>query len=268
MTGSGRLEGSVALVTGAAGGLGSAVVRRFADEGARVVAADLAHDAPQDGPGGVLPVALDVTDERAWSEVVAEVERRFGRLDVVVLAAGIVVAGPLLTTSVADFDRVLAVNVTGTFLGIRECAPLLARGGGGSVLTFSSVNGLLPAPGLNAYTASKYAVRGLTRTAAIELAPDGIRVNAICPGSIDTAITDTTDFGGVDYAAYAASVPLGRRGLPGDVAEVALFLAESASGYLTGAEIVVDGGLIAGRRIPSTADRTREATMSTPIADT
>ena len=246
--GPGRLAGAVALVTGAAGGLGSAVVARFAAEGAQVVAADL-H--PGAAAGAVTPVALDVVDERAWAETVAEVERRFGRLDVVVLAAGIVVAGPLLTTALTDFERVLATNVTGTFLGIRECAPLLARSGGGSVLTFSSVNGLLPAPGLNAYTAAKYAIRGLSRTAAIELAPDGIRVNTICPGSIETPITATTDFGEVDFAAYAASVPLGRRGAPGDVAEVALFLAEGASSYVTGAEIVVDGGLIAGRRIPT-----------------
>ena len=195
-------------------------------------------------------LALDVTDEQAWAGLVAEVDERFGRLDVVVLAAGIVVAGTLLDTTTADFERVLAVNVTGTFLGIRECAPLIARSGGGSIQTFSSVNGLLPLPGLNAYTASKFAVRGLTRTAALELAADGIRVNTICPGSIDTAITGTTDFGDVDFGAYAAAIPLGRRGTPADVADVAVFLAGRSSGYVTGTEITVDGGLVAGRRLP------------------
>lgn len=145
------------------------------------------------------------------------------------------------------------VNATGTFLGIRAAAPLMAQGGGGAIVTLSSINGLLGATGLASYATSKFAVRGLTKVAALELAGANIRVNAICPGSIATPITDSPDFADTDWAAYTATIPLGRRGAPADVADAALYLVSDAGCYMTGTEITVDGGITAGRSFPKRA---------------
>lgn len=242
-----RLAGKVALITGGLGGLGSAVADRFAGEGATVVVTDLAP-AGLDVPGAYH--SLDVTDETAWAALADHLHSEYGRLDVLVHTAGIAVSRALLDTSLAEFDRVQRVNTAGTFLGIRAAAPLMREAGGGSIVTLSSINGLLGATGLASYAASKFAVRGLTRVAALELAEAGIRVNAICPGSIATPITGSESFAGTDWDAYVATIPLGRRGDPADVAELALFLASEAGAYVTGTEIVVDGGITAGRRLP------------------
>lgn len=239
-----RLSERVALVTGGLGGLGAATVRLFASEGATVIAADL-PPAAAELPPGVTYRALDVTDESSWQALAEDIRAEHGRLDVLVHSAGIAMSRPLLDTSLADFDRVQRINTTGTFLAIRTVAPLMPSGG--SIVTLSSVNGVLGATGLSSYVASKFAVRGLTKVAALELAEAGIRVNAICPGSIATPITDTPDFAGKDWAAYTATIPLGRRGQPDDVAELALYLASDASAYVTGTEILVDGGISAGR---------------------
>jgi 3alpha(or 20beta)-hydroxysteroid dehydrogenase len=241
-----RLAGRIAIVTGGLGGLGAATVELFAREGATVVATDL-HPGGAALPPGVTYRSLDVTDEASWQALTAEVRATHGRLDVLVHCAGIAVSKPLLETSLEEFKRVQETNTTGTFLAIRTAAPLM--GEGGSIVTLSSVNGMLGTTGLAAYGASKFAVRGLTRVAALELAEAGVRVNTICPGSIDTRITDAADFADTDWAAYTVTIPLGRRGSPADVAELALYLASDASAYVTGGEFVVDGGITAGRRL-------------------
>ncbi|MBP2326067.1 NAD(P)-dependent dehydrogenase (short-subunit alcohol dehydrogenase family) [Kibdelosporangium banguiense] len=193
---------------------------------------------------------LDVTDEAAWYALIDTVRNDYGRLDVLVHTAGMAVSQPLLETTLDEFERVQRVNTVGTFLAIRSVVPLMRLSGGGSIVTLSSVNGMLGATGLASYGASKFAVRGLTKVAALELAEDGIRVNAICPGSIATAITDSAGFADTDWVAYTSTIPLGRRGEPDDVAELALYLASDASKYVTGTEVVVDGGVTAGRRFP------------------
>jgi NAD(P)-dependent dehydrogenase (short-subunit alcohol dehydrogenase family) len=242
-----RLSGRVALITGGLGGLGAATARLFAGEGAIVIVTDLSAD-PTEPPPGATYRSLDVTDENAWQALAEDVRAERGRVDVLVHCAGIAVSRLLLETSVEEFRRVQETNTTGTFLAIRTIAPLMRAGG--SIVTLSSVNGMLGTTGLAAYGASKFAVRGLTRVAALELAEAGIRVNTICPGSIDTQITDSADFANTDWAAYTATIPLGRRGSPADVAELALYLASDASAYVTGTEMVVDGGIAAGRRLP------------------
>jgi 3alpha(or 20beta)-hydroxysteroid dehydrogenase len=240
-----RLADKVALVTGGLGGLGSATARLFADEGATVIVTDL---SPQSTEAGCS--ALDVTDETAWHALTETVLSDYGRLDVLVHTAGMAVSRPLLETPLDEFERAQRINTVGTFLAIRSVVPLMRRAGGGSIVTFSSINGMLGATGLVSYVASKFAVRGLTKVAALELAEHGIRVNAICPGSIATAITESADFAGTGWAAYTSSIPLGRRGDPADVAELALHLASDASRYVTGTEVVVGGGVTAGRRFP------------------
>jgi 3alpha(or 20beta)-hydroxysteroid dehydrogenase len=247
----------VALVTGGARGIGVAVAAALAAHGAVVVIADVRDGDGEAaarglGPGGSY-LRLDVTDEQAWQDAVRLVGERHGRLDVLVTSAGIANSTPLLELQAAQLRRVLDVNVVGTLLGICAVAPLMRRRGG-SIVTISSVNGFVAPTGLVAYSASKWAVRGLTRSAAVELAPFGIRVNAVCPGSIDTPITGTGGFDLTDWDAYRRSIPLGRRGTADDVAQAALYLAGDMSGYVTGTELVVDGGLIAGRAVPRRAE--------------
>jgi NAD(P)-dependent dehydrogenase (short-subunit alcohol dehydrogenase family) len=242
-----RLSGRIALVTGGLGGLGAATATLFAAEGATVIVTDLGPRGA--APPGAVYRTLDVTDETSWLALAEDLRTQHGRVDALVHCAGIAVSKPLLETSLDEFQRVQTTNTTGTFLAIRTVAPLM--GEGGSIVTLSSINGVMGTTGLAAYGASKFAVRGLTRVAALELAAVGVRVNTICPGSIDTPITDSADFADNDWAAYTATIPLGRRGVPADVAEMALYLASDASGYVTGAEFVVDGGITAGRRLPS-----------------
>lgn len=239
-----RLAERIALVTGGLGGIGSATARLFASEGATVIVADLRPPAT----GEPAYRMLDVTDETSWQALVDEVRATYGRLDVLVHTAGIAMSRPLLETSPDEFRRVQETNTTATFLAIRAVAPLMPQGG--SIVTLSSINGMLGTTGLGAYAASKFAVRGLTKVAALELADAGIRVNTICPGSIATEITASADFATTDWTAYTKTIPLGRRGTPAEVAELALYLASDASAYVTGTELVVDGGITAGRRIP------------------
>jgi NAD(P)-dependent dehydrogenase (short-subunit alcohol dehydrogenase family) len=239
-----------ALVTGGAAGIGAAVVRLLHHEGARVHVADIDVSTGQalaDELGERASfVALDVTDEEAWTSALASVRRDGARLTTLVNSAGAALRRPLLETSPADFRRIVELNLTGTFLGLRILGPDLADGG--SIVNVSSLNGVLPTAGLGAYVASKAGVSALTRVAALELAERGITVNAVCPGSIDTAITDGQDFANVDWAAYVATIPLNRRGRPEEVAEAVLYLASEQSRYVTGVNLVIDGGIAAGRR--------------------
>jgi len=243
----GRLEGKIALITGAARGQGAAEARLFSREGARVVAADVLEDELEglcDELGdGVFAQGLDVSDELQWQQCLAEVDARFGRLDVLVNNAGIARGAPLLETSLDDYLAVIQVNQVGCFLGMRWGGALMARGGGGSIINISSTGGLEGVPQMVGYAASKHAITGMTRTAAMELATHGIRVNSIHPGGVDTdMIGSEEERRAVDYS----FLPLGRLADPDEIARVALFLASEDSSYCTGTALLVDGGFMAG----------------------
>jgi 3alpha(or 20beta)-hydroxysteroid dehydrogenase len=228
----GQLDGKVAIITGAARGQGLAEVQRFASEGAHVVAGDvLDHDGIQ----------LDVTSAESWAAAVALAVERHGRVDVLVNNAGIHAAGPVDEMDEAAFRRVLDVNLMGPFLGIKAVVP--AMSGGGSIINISSLNGLAAQANTAAYTSSKFALRGLTKTAAIDLGPKGIRVNAILPGVIRTPMVAYV----VEQreAELAAGLPLRRVGEPMDVAAAAVFLASDAAAWITGVDLPVDGGHMA-----------------------
>jgi 3alpha(or 20beta)-hydroxysteroid dehydrogenase len=247
-----RLEGKVALVTGAARGQGAAEARLFVAEGARVVLGDVLTEegravAAELGDAARY-VELDVTSEAAWAAAVATAVDGFGRLDVLVSNAGISpMPRPIVKTDPDDYRRVIEVNQVGSFLGIRAVAPAIKEVGGGSIVLISSVNGFVGAGGIVGYVTSKFALRGLAKVAALELGRDQIRVNSVHPGPIDTPMTQPESWGGFDMRpALAASNPLGRIGQPEEVAELVCWLASDASAYCTGAEFVVDGGYLAG----------------------
>jgi NAD(P)-dependent dehydrogenase (short-subunit alcohol dehydrogenase family) len=250
----GRLAGRSALVTGAASGIGAAVAELFHAQGATVMLTDVADDA-----GGALAERLgdratyrhlDVTSEDGWSSVVTELEAS-GAWTTLVTSAGAALRAPLADTSVDDLRRLLDLNVIGTFLGVRAASRSMT-GPGASIVTIASLRGIEATAGLGAYGASKAAVTLLSRVAALEVAERGIRVNTICPGSIATPITDRPDFDGTDWDAYVRSIPLARRGTAAEVAQAALFLASDDSAYVTGTELVIDGGTAAGRTTPVT----------------
>ena len=225
----GRLEGKVAIVTGAARGQGLAEAQLFASEGADVIAGDvLDHDG----------VYLDVTSAESWAAAVALAIDRFGRVDVLVNNAGIRADGLVHEMAAADFQRILDVNLMGPLLGIQAVVPHMTRGG--SIINVSSLNGLAAQGGSAAYTSSKFALRGLTKAAALDLGPLGIRVNAILPGVIRTPMVAYI----VDQyeERLASGLPLGRIGEPMDVAQAAVFLASDDASWLTGIDLPVDGG--------------------------
>lgn len=247
------LEGKVVLISGGARGMGAATARRLAESGASVVIGDLLTAegaALADELGDNCSwVPLDVTQESQWQAAVQVALDRYGRLDGLVNNAGVLLRTPIVGGDLAYYDKIVAVNQTGVFLGMRCAAPAMAKRGGGSIVNISSIDGLVGMPDLTAYVASKWAVRGMTKAAAIELGPLGIRCNSVHPGYVDTfmmtgggRLTDDAK------AAFATSVPLGRLGQPEDVAETTAFLLSDASSYLNGSEIVIDGGLIAGFR--------------------
>jgi 3alpha(or 20beta)-hydroxysteroid dehydrogenase len=247
----GRLEGKVALVTGAARGQGAAEARLFAAEGARVVLADVLEEQGRSVAAEIGEAAeftsLDVTQEAAWEQLVAGVERRFGRLDVLVNNAAITRFAPLLETTTSDYLDVIRVNQLGCFLGIRIGGAAMARAGAGSIVNISSIGGLEGVPTSIAYCASKHALVGMTKTAAIELAPMGVRVNAVHPGGVITDMLPLTEQEREHIRREGMpNVPLGRLAEPEDIARVALFLASDDSAYCNGSSFVVDGGMTAG----------------------
>jgi 3alpha(or 20beta)-hydroxysteroid dehydrogenase len=246
----GELDGKVALVTGAARGQGEAEARLFAAEGARVLLSDVLDDEGEkvaaDIGGDAVYRRLDVTDEASWVEAVAHVEQRWGRLDVLVNNAGIARFAPLAMTSLDDYMAVISVNQVGVFLGMKVATPVMTRSGGGSIVNTSSVDGMTGMMGVTAYVASKFAVRGMTKTAALELGALGIRVNSIHPGGVDTPMLRPEGLPPLDLSGVFSRVPLQRIGTVDDIANLVLFLASDRSAYCTGSEFVIDGGLLAG----------------------
>ncbi len=240
----GRLDGRVVLITGGARGQGAAAARLFVAEGAKVVVGDVL-----DPEGEQLVCELgvasayvhhDVTSEADWKEAVAAAER-MGGLHGLVNNAGIFLPKPLLETEVELFERHMRVNQLGCFLGMREAASPMERSGGGSIVNVSSVAGLRGIPGSFAYTGTKWAIRGLTKAAAIDLAPRGIRVNSIHPGPIDTPMRGVRTV--EQTKNRLAKVPMGRVGTAEEVARLTLFLLSDDSSYVTGAEVAIDGGM-------------------------
>jgi 3(or 17)beta-hydroxysteroid dehydrogenase len=259
----GRLGGRVALIAGAASGIGEATSLLFMRQGASVVVADVdeagARRVAEQAADTARAVAarLDVTSESDWATRVSETTDRWGRLDILVMSAGITHAAPIEQLSLQEWRRVMAVNLDGAFLGTREAVRAMrVGGGGGSIVLVSSASGLRAAPGASAYAASKAAMRLFARSVAVEVAGDGIRVNTVHPAGVRTPMWTRAEFwsglvsehGGDEEAAWrslASSTPLKRFAQPNEIAQAILFLASDAASYVTGAEMVVDGGFTA-----------------------
>ncbi|MEV2225547.1 glucose 1-dehydrogenase [Nocardia vinacea] len=239
----GRLTGKVALISGGARGMGAAHARALVAEDARVVLGDILDEegaalAKELGDNAAY-VHLDVREKQQWQDAVAEAVQRFGSLNVLVNNAGIVNGNLLVDFELSEWQKIIDINLTGTFLGMQTATPAMIEAGGGSVINISSVEGMRGSPGLHGYTATKFAVRGLTKSTALELAQYGIRVNSIHPGLIRTPMTDgiPEDF---------LQIPLGRAADPSEVSALVTYLASDESSYSTGAEFVIDGGLTVG----------------------
>lgn len=249
-----RLQGQVAVVTGAARGIGRAIAELFAAEGASVVIADIAvvdgeatAAAIRQSGGTAVFVACDVGDKTQIDALIAEAVRLYGRLDCAVANAGIAHTADFLDFDEADFDRVLRTNLSGTFLTVQAAARQMAgQGGGGTIVTMSSINGLLAMPHVVANCASKGGINQLTKAAALALANRGIRVNAIAPGSVRAGMVyDVNQQDQEAWRALVARTPMRRLGEASEVARVALFLASADSGYMTGQCLYPDGGRLA-----------------------
>ncbi|WP_009477837.1 SDR family NAD(P)-dependent oxidoreductase [Rhodococcus sp. JVH1] len=247
-----RLRDTCALVTGAARGIGAATAELFHAHGATVYLGDVDDELGESVAAKIGARAhyrhLDVTDESQWTRVTTEMADRGHPMRVLVNSAGAASKAPIMQTSLADLRRMIDLNLVGTFLGLQAAGAAMTTGG--SVVNLSSLRGVLATAELGAYGASKFGVRALTRVAALEFAESNIRVNAVCPGSIETAITAGADFGDDDMDAYVKSIPLQRRGLPLEVAKAILFLACEDSSYITGSDLMIDGGTSAGARTP------------------
>jgi len=259
-----KLAGKVALITGGASGIGRACARRLAKEGAFVVVTDI-----QDGGECVAEITRsggdayflhhDVADESDWRAVIADAKLKCGRLDVLVNNAGIAIAGPITDLSLTDWRRQQAINLDGVFLGFKHALPLMRSGGGGSIINIASTAALVGSGNLVSYSATKGGVRALSKSMALQCAAlkDGVRVNSIYPGIIDTPIYGTLEgppqhgAGGAKHisrdpeALAGRFVPLGKAGSPEDIAAGVFYLASDDSRYVTGTELVIDGGLVA-----------------------
>ncbi|GGA92861.1 glucose 1-dehydrogenase [Ornithinibacillus halotolerans] len=241
-----RLEGKVAIVTGGAQGMGAAHVKRFIEEGAKVVFTDI-----NETQGRILEAELgengkfvkqDVTNESDWLRVVEETEKAFGSIDILVNNAGITMAKNILDISVEEYRRIVDINQVSVFLGMKAVAASMQKNGGGSIINISSMNGLVA--GAVAYTDTKFAVRGMTKAAAMNLAPMGIRVNSVHPGVIATPMVVQEDTKAA-VEEFAKHIPLKRVAQPEEVSNMVLFLASDESSYSTGSEFVIDGGMTA-----------------------
>ena len=250
MNAQGRVAGKVALITGAAQGMGASHARALAREGARVAIADIAADAGERLAAELTTAGAkssyhghDVTDPGAWRELVATVERTHGPIDVLVNNAGIQVRSVGIEADDEEWAKVTAVNQRGVFLGMRTVIPGMVRNGGGSIVNVASVAAVVGMAGSIPYQASKAAVLGLTRGAAVSYGRDNIRVNAICPGLVITGMTQSASSGSVD--ALKARIPLGRDGRPEEISAAVVFLASDESSYITGVTLPIDGGFVA-----------------------
>ncbi|MFF5988486.1 SDR family NAD(P)-dependent oxidoreductase [Prauserella flavalba] len=237
-----RLSGKVALVTGAGRGIGRAIAEAFADEGATVVATGR-REPDENLRGDISFRRLDVADENDWRTVVSEVTGRHGRVDVLANNAGIITYEAAHELSVSTWQHVIAVNQTGVWLGMREVIPVMLGNGGGSIINVSSIWGSVAVSGAHAYHATKGAVRTMSKSAAITYARQGIRVNSLHPGFVATPLTDAQD--PEINAAVIAQTPMRRAGRPAEIAQAAVFLAADESSFVTGSELVVDGGYLA-----------------------
>jgi NAD(P)-dependent dehydrogenase (short-subunit alcohol dehydrogenase family) len=253
-----RVKGKVALVTGGASGIGRASAMLLAREGATVVVTDIQDDAGKDvvaaikkAAGDAIYLHHDVADEDAWIDVVAETKKRFGKLHVLVNNAGIAIAGPVTTMTLADWRRQQAINLDGVFLGVKHALPLMRESGGGSIINISSLAGLKGSATLAGYCATKGGVRLFSKAVAMECgaARDNVRVNSVHPGIIETPIwldivpgASGANAPNLD-ALSETIVPIGSKGLPEDIAAGVLYLASDDSRYVTGTELVIDGGM-------------------------
>jgi NAD(P)-dependent dehydrogenase (short-subunit alcohol dehydrogenase family) len=254
-----RLLNKTAIVTGACGGIGLAAAQRFVAEGAKVMLVDLdeatlARTATELGPNAAY-LSLDVSRAESGAALVEATRAKFGKIDIALLNAGIEGRiASIADTRLEDFDRVMAVNARSVWIGLAAIMPAMTETGGGSIIITSSTGGLRGSPGLGAYTASKHAVIGMMRTAALEGASAGIRVNTVNPAPIDTRMMTSIEQGrrpddpGAARSATAAGIPLGRYGTPNEVAALMLFLASEEAGFCTGGIYQIDGGVIAGAR--------------------
>ena len=247
-----RLEGKVAIVTGGAHGMGAEECRLFAREGAKVVIADIREeDARQveaeiaEAGGEAMFVNLNVADEAAWESAVAEAVSRFGKLDILVNNAGISGSGETDFRSTDAWDRLMNINARGVFLGIKHAVPEMQKAGGGSIVNISSISGFVGQEAVHpAYNASKGAVRILTKATAVQHAKDGIRVNSVHPGMMPPMLT-SFQRGDTRRERLVNDVPMQREGQPIEVANAVLFLASDEASYITGTELIVDGGFTA-----------------------
>ena len=251
----GRLSGKVAIVTGASQGMGEATARLFASEGAKVVLGDVKEDAGKAVAKSIgddaLFQKLDVSSDESWRELVAAAISRFGGVDVLVNNAGLVHFTAIENFNPQDANAVLGVNIVGPMLGAKHCVPHMKAKGKGVIVNISSVDGLRGCNGLTLYTASKWAVRGLTKSLAYELGPAGIRVCSVHPGAVDTPMGNHRGQKGDELNANYRRVPLQRIGQPEEIARASLFVASDEASYITGAEIAVDGGWSAGYYQPA-----------------
>ncbi|MFT5175894.1 MAG: NAD(P)-dependent dehydrogenase (short-subunit alcohol dehydrogenase family) [Gammaproteobacteria bacterium] len=260
-----RLAGKVAIVSGAASGIGAETARLFAAHGAKVVACDVNEaggnatvEAITAAGGAAIFRLLNVADEQQWNALVAETEASFGQLNILANIAGISGRDPdmkiqttatagarLAEQSLENWNQIMDINATGTFLGTKSAIPAMIRAGGGSIVNISSICGLVGSHGNAAYHASKGAVRILSKAAAVQYGPEGVRVNSVHPGFIDTAMTRPAHDNNAIAQKRMDATPIGRFGQPIDIAMGCLYLASDESSFVTGTELVIDGGMVA-----------------------
>lgn len=242
-----RFDGRSVLVTGAASGIGFEMARQFLDEGATVFAADLNADG---APAGTTALSVDVTDEASIAAVVARVVTETGRLDVLCNNAGASSTTDPIACTLADWEHTFAVNVRGVFLGTKHALPTMLEQGRGAIVNTASVAGLVGLPDRAAYCASKGAVIAFTRQVAVQYAGTGVRCNAVCPGTVDSPwvgrLLDQAEDPDAARAGLVARQPMGRLGNPAEIAAAALYLASDDASFITGSDLVIDGGLLAG----------------------
>lgn len=243
----GRLDGKVAVITGGVGGMGKKHAEVFIREGAKVVIADLdqsaGDEAVEELGDQAYFIKLDVTDEENWKSMVKEVEENFGPVNILVNNAGIVASKSIQDTSLKEYRKTIEINQDGVFLGLKHVYPSMEKTDNGSIINISSIAGIVGSANNSAYIASKFGVRGLTKAAAIEYAPAGIRVNSVHPGTIRTAMTEQEDVKEL-VTEMEKDIPMKRIAEPEEISNLVLYLASDESSYSTGAEFIADGGLI------------------------